>query len=120
MLERALSSLTFGENGRFAWIELTARDFEETGTEPLDTQEFAEIPRSIKGAEVGLFFLQEGPTNFKGSLRSNSSFNASAFASSFGGGGHPQAAGFTLWEEHESARASVLRELETNFDKYVE
>lgn len=120
LLERALSSLRFGENGRFAWIELTARDFEDTGTEPLDTQEFAEIPRSIVGAEVGLFFREEGPENFKGSLRSNSAFNASAFASNFGGGGHPQAAGFTLWENIAEARERVLKELETNFENYME
>ncbi len=120
LLERALGSLNISPNGRWAWIELTDRDFEETGTAPMDTESFAEIPRSVKGVEAAFFLRKEGEKNVKGSLRSNGAFNASAFAAAFDGGGHHQAAGFTLREDWETARRRVLRELEDHFDKYVE
>jgi len=116
LLSCALASLKVSENGKYAWIELSARDFEETGTQPVDTSDFAEIPRSVIGVEVGMFFREEGPENFKGSLRSNSpSFNVSNIARTFGGGGHAQAAGFTIFEDIATARKKVLNEIENHF-----
>jgi bifunctional oligoribonuclease and PAP phosphatase NrnA len=120
LIERSIRSLKTSPDGKYAWIELGPKDFDETGTKPVDTESFAEMPRSIKGVEVGLFFRTEGEKNFKGSLRSNSSFNCSKFAANFDGGGHKQAAGFTIREDTEQARRMILGEIEKNFSKYIE
>jgi phosphoesterase RecJ-like protein len=120
LIERSIRSLKMSKDGRYAWIELLPKDFAETGTMPVDTESFAEMPRSVKGVEVGLFFRTEGEKNFKGSLRSNTGFNCSKFAAKFDGGGHRQAAGFTIREDTETARRMILDEIGRNFNKYIE
>jgi len=93
---RALSRLAFSRDGRIAYITLYWHDFEELKGKPDDTQEFAELPRSVAGVVVGLYIREMSDGRVKVSMRSNGGINLNEFAVRYGGGGHKSAAGITF------------------------
>jgi len=93
----AMQNITFANDGSVAFICVTRDQFRATGTSPVDTQEFADIPRGIRGVEVGVFLREEGsPNRIKASLRSAGTADVKIVAEEFGGGGHYRAAGCIL------------------------
>lgn len=93
---RALASLKTNADGTVAWITLKWRDFEETGADPDETQEFPEIARSLEGVKVGLYVRELKDGRVKVSMRSNCGIDLNRFAVEHGGGGHKAAAGITF------------------------
>ena len=93
---RALASLKTNRDGTVAWVVLRWRDFEETGAHPDDTQEFPEIPRSLRGVKIGFYVRELQDGRVKVSLRSNCGLDLNRFAVAYGGGGHKAAAGITF------------------------
>jgi len=93
----AMQNITFANDGAVAFICVTRDQFRATGTSPVDTQEFANIARGIRGVEVGVFLREEGSSRkIKASLRSAGTADVRAVAEEFGGGGHYRAAGCTI------------------------
>ncbi len=92
----ARSSLSTACDGGVAWISLTRRDFMKAGATPVDAQEFAQIPMSLDGVEVGVFFYELPSGDTKASLRSAGRVDVNRIAGAFGGGGHKLAAGCEL------------------------
>jgi phosphoesterase RecJ-like protein len=91
---RARASFEVWAGGRIATVGVTYQDFVDTKTTPAASQEFANIPRSLEGCDLAIFFyeIEEGMET-KISIRSQRGINACALAQQFGGGGHRQAAG---------------------------
>jgi len=92
----AYNSLKFYGDGKIAGITITKEIKKAAGLENVEIEGINEIPRNIKGVEVG-FVIKEASTAETGifniSLRSNDYVNVAQIASCFGGGGHPRAAG---------------------------
>jgi phosphoesterase RecJ-like protein len=112
LLGLALSNLEFYYGGRLGAITVTLEMMSVTGTTSGDTDGFVEYPRSVKGIELAVFFRENGPLSHKVSLRSKGRFNAEAFARGFGGGGHFQAAGFTITGPLDAAKKLVISRAE--------
>ena len=68
--------------------------------------------RITKDVRVALFLYENEDGTFKGSLRVNGEFNVAEVAICFGGGGHVNAAGFTIEGPAEEAVERVLKEIE--------
>jgi phosphoesterase RecJ-like protein len=110
---RARASLRSAAGGRIASIALSHGDFQATGTGPQDTEEMANIPRSLAGVELSLFFYEvDHGKQTKVSMRSASPVNVEALARRFGGGGHKQAAACLLGMGLAAAKRVVLAEAE--------
>lgn len=95
---RVLSKIRYDEKLRFVWSTITQEDLKETGA---DEEESAgiidELLTNAPGAEVVLLLKEKQPEFVSGSLRTTKKgINASNIAEMFGGGGHPQAAGFRI------------------------
>ena len=112
-----LQSLRLSNEGRVAWMCITRDMFEETGTQPIDTQEFADLPRAVAGVRAGVLLRELPPKRqedgserpaVKVSLRSADDLDVRAVAVRFGGGGHTKAAGCEI----EGSVAEVQAELE--------
>ncbi|TET39106.1 MAG: bifunctional oligoribonuclease/PAP phosphatase NrnA [Planctomycetota bacterium] len=116
LLARVYNSIDFALDRRIAYIHIAKKDFEETGTSALDTQQFADIPRSIEGVEVSVYFREEGNDNYKVSFRANTGFDLNAFAAQFGGGGHPKAAGCTIHKGWPEVREVVINGLKERLE----
>lgn len=95
---RAYASLQMWFGGRVAAIALDAADYAACGCAKADSEDFVDIPRAVRGAELAIFFYRSLPdekcTHL--SIRAREPFDACAFAARFGGGGHRLAAGATV------------------------
>ncbi|MFH0937917.1 MAG: bifunctional oligoribonuclease/PAP phosphatase NrnA [Planctomycetota bacterium] len=107
----ARANLEFFADGRICSIALRYADFHDTCTSPANTEQFVQIPRSVAGVEMALFFyeINEGRET-KVSIRTTRRLDASALAHRFGGGGHRQAAGCSLPVPLVQAKKKFLAE----------
>jgi phosphoesterase RecJ-like protein len=103
----ALGRLQDGHGGRVAWMEVRRDDYAATGAIPQDTEELVNYPRSVRGVEVGLLFLEQPRGGIKVSFRARA-LDVGRIAERFGGGGHRLAAGATLETSLDDARSRVL------------
>ena len=102
---RAFKSLQITEHNHIASVTLTGRDFEETGGTKADAEDIIEIPRSLVGNKVAIFFYgSEDNAETRISLRTREPLDATTLVHQFGGGGHPRAAGCTIKEPLSKAK----------------
>ncbi len=92
LLARALGSLTTDHNGMVAYMVLTRKDFEQTGTTEADAHSFVAETLKVRGVRVGLLFT-EIEDGLKISFRSKGDIAINELAQEFGGNGHKNAAG---------------------------
>ncbi len=96
LLGRVLDSLEIAGGGRVAAISTLRDDLAEFAATKDHLEGFINYPRSIAGVEVAVAFREEGNREYRVSFRSKGRVDVSAVASSFGGGGHRNAAGCTV------------------------
>jgi len=107
LMGKALDAMT--REGPVAILHVTDEMYAAANATAEDTDNFANIARSIHGIEVGIFLRQVGPNEFKASLRSKGRVNVAAIAEHFGGGGHHNAAGGIVTGNLQEARATILK-----------
>jgi len=115
LLGESLRTLRIACDGKLALITADQEAFQRAEAGPEDTEETVNIPRSIAGVEAVVYFKQWEPEVVRISLRSRGSVDVRKIAASFGGGGHPNAAGCTikggLAEVEEKVTAAVTEAL---------
>ncbi len=77
---------------------MTAQDFAAAGATEAQAEGIIDVIRGVRGIRIAALAreLEHEPGTFKVSLRAaDPSIDVSAIARASGGGGHPQAAGFT-------------------------
>jgi len=105
----AAAGITLECRGRVGVMCVSEAMFRRHNVDPIDTQEFADMPRSIEGVEVGVTLREmmvEGKV--KVSLRSRGGVNVAEVARLFGGGGHAEAAGCEVKGGMAEVREKVL------------
>jgi len=96
LLGESLRTLRILCDGKLALITADQEAFQRAEAGPEDTEETVNVPRSIAGVQAVAYFKQWEPGVVRVSLRSRGPVDVRAVASSFGGGGHPNAAGCTV------------------------
>jgi bifunctional oligoribonuclease and PAP phosphatase NrnA len=96
LMGRLFGCARFEKDGRLA-ISLAGQHLlEETGASDTDLDGVISYIRNVAGVEAA-FLIRELPDgSLRVNIRSGEKFDAADFASCFGGGGHPRAAGFQL------------------------
>jgi len=94
VLAVALDRATLEEDD-LVWTYLTQADLAEAGVEPNEVDDLIDVVRTAREADVTAVVKQQRDGRFKVSLRSKGSRDVATVASSFGGGGHRLAAGYT-------------------------
>jgi phosphoesterase RecJ-like protein len=107
LLSGALGSIEVTNEGSVATMDITQRMYKDTGASPRESEGFANYPRSIKGVKVGVLIRETEDGHFRVSLRSREDFPIAEVAKSFGGGGHPTAAGCRMEGDLESVKARL-------------
>lgn len=113
LLNLALDSIEISNNGHLSVMTVTRSMLSETGTQPEDADGLINYARRIQDVKVAALIheLESGNAvagsqkRFHVSLRSDGSVDVSRIASDFGGGGHAEAAGFSI----ESSLAELKR-----------
>ena len=100
LLQRALASVERHDDGAMTIAHLTKQDYEVTGALETDSEGVVDHMRAVEGTRVAVLvreLLSEDREGMrKVSLRAtDGSVDVSRIARVFGGGGHPQAAGFS-------------------------
>ncbi len=109
LLGQNLSRIDMSACGRVARVKVSLQFLKECDGEVRDAFEVVNYLLNIDGVEVGLLGLQIGTDRTKFSLRSSGRCDVFSVATSFGGGGHRFAAGFTVEDrEFDAAYMDVV------------
>lgn len=103
-LGESLARVRVSDDGRVAWLALPAGAVPETFVE---SEELVNYPRSIASVRVACL-LRERDGQVKVSLRGKGDVDVQRIAARFGGGGHPNAAGFSVAGALELVTRDVL------------
>lgn len=105
---KVLENLKEDESGKFVWSKVSKEEKESLGVDPTEIEGAASLFAPIvEGTEFGIILMEENGL-VRGSLRSRANFDVSKIAEELGGGGHKQAAGFSLNIPLEEAEKKVL------------
>jgi phosphoesterase RecJ-like protein len=113
LLSSALSTIEVTDGGAVATMEITKQMFEESGVNPKEIEGFANYPRSIRDVRVGALVREMNDGLFRVSLRAREGYRVDGVAKSFGGGGHPTAAGFRIRGDIEDVKTKLREEIRT-------
>ena len=103
-----LETLEFFCDDKCAVVYVTNDMRIKSGTADEDIDGISSIPRRIEGVHIGVTLREKENGIFKISLRTNGILNASEICKKFGGGGHPTAAGCTIYGGLENAKRSIV------------
>jgi phosphoesterase RecJ-like protein len=117
MLGFLLLNLETYANGKISFLVIDQQILKELNVSKEDTEGFVDYSLFLKGAEVGVLFTQKNYSKTKVSLRSQNSFDVSALARIFGGGGHRNAAGCTVDQDLNSTKELILKKIEEQLAK---
>ena len=94
----AWRSLHIWKNRKVAEVTLSRDDFRDVRGSKADAEDVIEIPRSVAGNQIALFFYQipDRTHETRISIRTRAPWDATVIARQFGGGGHIRAAGCTI------------------------
>jgi bifunctional oligoribonuclease and PAP phosphatase NrnA len=100
LLQRALASVERHDGGTITISHLVKEDYEQTGAQENDSEGVVDHMRAVEGTAVAMLVRELLAEDRRGmrkvSLRATDGrVDVSRIAREFGGGGHPQAAGFT-------------------------
>ncbi len=111
LLAETLQSLDLHHEGRVATVLLTGEMMERAGAGPADTEGLVDYPRTIDGVEAVALLRERSEGGTKVSLRSRGEADVEKVARKHGGGGHKNAAGFTLDGTPSDNRETVVAAL---------
>jgi len=111
LLNMALDSIEISYNGRLSMMTLTRDMFYETDTRTEDADGLINYAKSIENVKVAVLIqeLQNKNKQFHVSLRSTGTVNVAEIASSFGGGGHFNAAGFSIESTISDLKSQIFK-----------
>jgi len=91
-----LQTLELHEEGRIATVRLTSEMFARAGAATGDSEGLIDYPRTIAGVEAVALIRQREDGTHKVSLRSRGDVDVEKIARHHGGGGHRNAAGYSV------------------------
>ncbi len=116
LLNRAIDSIEISENGKLSVMTITKEMFDETNTKPDDIDGLINYAKRIEDVKVAALIFEQWKNNRKDgarktyhvSLRSEETVDVGAIATFFGGGGHTNAAGFSIESTLAGIKATLL------------
>lgn len=100
-----------GDGIKMAALLVTREMFERAGADKDVADGFVNYARGIAGVDIGILFREAGDNLYKVSMRSKGKIDVSSIATAFGGGGHRNAAGFTIEGSIDEIKGKVIAAL---------
>jgi phosphoesterase RecJ-like protein len=91
-----LDAMTLHHDNRFAVLCYDDAVLEETGATPDDSEGLVNLPLGAREVLAVALLKQQGTDRYRVSLRSKGAIDVRAIAAKWHGGGHANAAGFSL------------------------
>lgn len=96
LLAKAIDNMEVFYNGKMRFTYISYKEIEGLGIHDEDAEGMTNYLRAVEGTEVAVYVRGKSDGTYKVSMRSNDGVDVSKIAISFGGGGHPRAAGYTM------------------------
>jgi phosphoesterase RecJ-like protein len=106
-----LSRMQLDESGRIATVFVDQKLASDCGGTYEDTEGLINLPLTVKDILAVLFFKENGPGDWRVSMRSKGDIDVNAIAKEFGGGGHKNASGCSARGRFEDLRALFQEKL---------
>ena len=106
-----LNAMELDPSGRLAILYLDPATAAAVGASYDDTEGLINMPLTVKEVEAVAFFKQIAADEYRVSLRSKGDVDVRQVATSFGGGGHKNAAGCTLTGSYDVVRPLVVNQV---------
>jgi phosphoesterase RecJ-like protein len=90
---------------------MTREAMDRSGASEEDSDNIINYPLTIGDVEAVAFFRELPNSSYRVSLRSKNRVNVARIAEEFGGGGHTNAAGFTVQADYQQLHEEVLDKL---------
>jgi len=116
LLGEMLKNLKLYNNGSICVLTLTNNDLNRNKVQVEDTEGIIDYSLVIEGVKVGIMFKEIDMHAVKVGLRSQNGIDISVYARQKGGGGHPNAAGFTLNKQLDEAVSQTVSEVSEFLD----
>lgn len=106
--QEVLKNIRYFEGGRVALISVPLALVQSLDVDSDDVGALANIPRQIKGVDVGICVKEKKNGSFKASMRTSALVNAADVCQKFGGGGHARAGGCSFFNGAEDAEKRIV------------
>ncbi|OGC92506.1 MAG: hypothetical protein A2W25_07355 [candidate division Zixibacteria bacterium RBG_16_53_22] len=116
LLGLTLATLDTTAGGRIGYLTVTRDNVDKARARIEDSEGFVDYSLAIAGVRMGMLFKESGNGEIKVSIRSQNGIDAASFAKKYDGGGHVNAAGFTLKGRIDDVVKKVLAEAEGYID----
>ncbi|MBN1662636.1 MAG: bifunctional oligoribonuclease/PAP phosphatase NrnA [Deltaproteobacteria bacterium] len=114
LLAKTLETLSFDLDEKVASMVIYQQMLDSTGALAEHTEGFVDLPRSIRGVQISILYIELSENNFKLSLRSKAKVNVEKIARVFGGGGHPNAAAFRMEGSFDNIKQDVIKTIKAH------
>ncbi len=104
------------QQGRMVWSVLSLEDRAKAGYPGNDDADLNNVLSNLDGVDVSVLIIEQRPGHCKVSWRAQPGLDVSGIALSFGGGGHPAAAGVEMDGTIEEVKQKVLAATQTMLD----
>jgi phosphoesterase RecJ-like protein len=111
LLGHILENLELYDEGKICVLKLAMDDLIKYNVKAEDTEGMIDYSMIISGVKIGILFKEHDSQIVKVSLRSQDSIDVCSYAKRKGGGGHPNAAGFTVTKRFNETIESVIAEI---------
>jgi phosphoesterase RecJ-like protein len=106
-----LNKMELDQSGRVATLLIDRNLSAASGGTYDDTDGIINMPLTVKQVQAVVFFKENGPDDWRVSMRSKGEIDINAVARQFGGGGHKNASGCSATGRLEELKAIFLRKV---------
>jgi len=110
LLAAVVGTLAVSGDGRYAQLHCTPEMLRECGATKADLDGMVNLGRAVQGVEIAAMFRVEPEGHVKVSFRSKGNVDVSSLAARFGGGGHRNASGASVYGKTLDEVRSMVNE----------
>lgn len=107
-MSKALGAIEYHDGHRIAFLKVSLKDLMGHGLEIDETRDIVDMILNIESVEAAVVFREDGPRQFKLSIRSKGKIEVHGVAESLGGGGHLFSAGAYLKGDYEELKNQTI------------
>ncbi|HEY8361348.1 MAG TPA: bifunctional oligoribonuclease/PAP phosphatase NrnA [Tissierellaceae bacterium] len=112
---KTMNNLEFYFDNKVALVSITQKMLEDCNASMEDSEGIISFVRGISPVEIAVLLKELSDNEIKISMRSKRYVDVSSICYNFGGGGHIRAAGCTIYDSLEKAKALIINEIK----KYI-
>lgn len=112
LIAKTIDNMEVYNEGKVRYSLVDYNTINSLGLDEEDAEGMTNYLRMVEGTEVGIYVRGKKDGTYKVSMRSIGNVDISKIAIENGGGGHPRAAGFTIYEDLDAVKDKILKAVE--------